>query len=267
MQLKYKSISIILASTLLVILIRPASSYAQSLSACNGISLISHKKVVIDSIVPIGVVSIPRLTDRLCLQMSSVFQSISCSRPADQPLAVMCRQRSPLVDGSQYTDVVISDLNQSDVLLEASGSVTTDIINDTVHSAIVVQCLLVPIRHNIQARPTLSWQTISRDIRIPTALSSGLADSIAAAIAKAPELQVFTLTSLALKYEVNDRRSDAWSTLNQALTTFVRADSSGVLWHWLRDRDEFKFFIINRRDSLQTLLHKESPLYALPGGH
>lgn len=138
-------------------------SYAQSLADCSGINLTPGPKVLVDTLKYTDASHKTQILTseydfEFLLKLHSRFQNLFSDT---QPQPVLCANRDPKPDGSDFVPDLVKTLHNSDVLLEVWGTIKAGKKNGKEALGANILMIIIPIRYYEGSAAQLGFHLLS----------------------------------------------------------------------------------------------------------
>ncbi len=124
-------------------------AFAESLAGCGGINQTDGPKVVLDKLEYKGEAGSTQIltSEYKCRFISELKSKLHNLFPDTPPQPVLCENRAPSIDGSDFVPDLVKTLNSRDVLLEMWGNVRASEEDGKQMIGGYIFMMIVPVRH------------------------------------------------------------------------------------------------------------------------
>ncbi len=216
---------------------------AQSLAGCRGINQTDGLKVVLDKL---ELKSEAGTTQILTSEYEFEFLLELRSRlknlfPDTQPKPVLCANRAPNPDGSDFVPGLVKTLNNRDVLVEIWGTVKASTENGEQALKANIFMMIIPVRHYEGSSAQLDFHLLS----YPKKNVQGDFETAIVKMVLGAEFDVYTSIAHGIKALKNDSYNDAKMYLSNARIQWEKALEKGSLSNSAIDQNLVLAYIRN----------------------
>lgn len=208
-------------------------AFAQSLAGCRGINQTVGPKVILDKLEYKSEAGETKILTseyefEFLLELRSRLQNLF---PDTQPKPVLCANRAPNPDGSDFIPDLVRTLNNRDVLLEVWGTIKASKKNGKQTLGANILMMIIPVRHYEGSNAQLDFHLLS----FPKAERGDLKTAIVK-MAFGAEFDVYTGIAHGIKELKNDSYDKAKKYFSNARIQWEKALEKGSLANTATDQ-------------------------------
>lgn len=217
-------------------------SFAQSLADCSGINLTPGPKVLVDTLKYTSADNKTQILTseyefEFLLELRSRFQNLFSDT---QPQPVLCANRDPKPDGSDFVPNLVKTLHNSDVLLEVWGTIKAGKKNGKEALGANILMIIIPIRYYEGSTAQLDFHLLS----YPKTEQDDL-EAASVQMAFGTEFDVYTSIAYGIKFLKNGSYDKAKKYFSRARIQWENALKKKTLATTLTDQEPILNYIKN----------------------